>query len=148
MSRRYALLALLLVVLAAVSSTSVSAQDLPTGLVGTVWRLIEFRSSEDEIGVLRPTDSSLYTMSLGENGMVSMRLDCNRASGTWSASTAGASFGFGELRMTRVVCQQPTINVQIARHAEYVSSYMLRDGLLYLNLMADGGTYVWEPVKD
>ena len=137
----------LLVVLGA-TSTCATAQNAPGTLVGTAWRLIEFRSSDDEIGVLRPTASSLYTMTLGENGSVSMRLDCNRVNGTWSASAAGASFGFGDLRMTRGACQHPSLDVQIARHAEYVRSYLLRDGLLYLNLMADGGTYVWEPLQD
>lgn len=148
MRLRYALVLASILVLVATTSTRASAQTLPEALAGTAWRLIEFRSSEDDIGVLRPTDSSLYTMSLGENGVVTMRLDCNQASGTWSASTAGASFGFGELRMTRVACQKPSLDVQIARHAEYVSSFLLRDGLLYLNLLADGGTYVWEPLKD
>ena len=148
MSRRDVIALCSILVVLTAASTRASAQHLPETLVGTAWRLIEFRSSEDDIGVLRPTDSSLYTMSLGENGSVSMRLDCNRASGTWSASSAGGSFGFGELRMTRVVCQQPSLDVQIARHAEYVSSFLLRDGLLYLNLIADGGTYVWEPLDD
>jgi heat shock protein HslJ len=146
MKRRSAVVLNCLLVVLGATSACATAQNLPEPLVGTVWRLIEFRSSDDGIGVLRPTDSSLYTMSLGENGSVSMRLDCNRANGTWSASTAGGSFGFGELRMTRVACQQPSLDVQIARHAEYVSSFLLRDGLLYLNLMADGGTYVWEPI--
>jgi para-nitrobenzyl esterase len=61
---------------------------------------------------------------------------------------AGSSFGFGPLRMTRVACQQPSLDVQIARHAEFVSSFLLRDGLLFLNLMADGGTYLWEPLRE
>jgi hypothetical protein len=47
-----------------------------------------------------------------------------------------------------VVCRQPSLDLHIARHAEYVSSFFLRDGLLYLNLIADGGTYVWEPLQD
>jgi len=146
MTRRGAVVLVWLLAVLAATAPRASAQSLPESLAGTAWRLIEFRSSEDEIAVLRPTDPSLYTMSLGENGSVSMRLDCNRASGTWSASTAGGSFGFGDLRMTRVVCQQPSLDQHIARHAEYVSSFMVRDGLLYLNLIADGGTYVWEPL--
>jgi heat shock protein HslJ len=125
-----------------------SAQTLPDSLAGTAWRLIEFRSPEDDTSMLRPPTASLYTMTLAANGTVTMRLDCNRASGTWTASAAGGSFGFGELRMTRAVCQQPSLDTQIARHAEYVSSYRIRDGLLYLSLSADGGTYVWEPLRD
>jgi heat shock protein HslJ len=121
---------------------------LPEALAGTEWRLVEFRSSDDGIGVQRPADASRYTMSLAGDGTVSMRLDCNQASGTWTATVIGGSFGFGPLRMTRVACQQPSLDVQIARHAEFVSSFLLRDGFLFLNLMADGGTYVWEPLRE
>jgi hypothetical protein len=38
------------------------------------------------------------------------------------------------------------MDTQIARDAQYVRTYVLRDGRLYLNLMADGGNYVWERV--
>jgi heat shock protein HslJ len=123
-------------------------ETLPEALTGTVWRLVEFRSSDDGIGRQRPEDPSLYTMSLETNGVVTMNLDCNRATGTWTATTIGGSFGFGALRMTRVVCRQPSLDAQIARHAEYVSSFLLRDGLLHLNLVADGGTYVWERLRE
>ena len=123
-------------------------ETLPEALVGTTWRLVEFRSPEDGIGRQRPEDASLYTMSLEPNGVVNMRLDCNRATGTWTATSIGRSFGFGALRMTRVVCRQPSLDAQIARHSEFVSSFLLRDGLLYLNLMADGGTYIWEPLRE
>jgi hypothetical protein len=44
--------------------------------------------------------------------------------------------------MTKMFCPPPSFDMQIARDAEYVRSYLLRDGRLYLNLMADGGTYV------
>jgi heat shock protein HslJ len=121
---------------------------LPAELAGTSWRLVEFRSSDDGIGVQRPEDASRYTMSLAANGTLSMRLDCNQANGTWTATVAGRSFGFGPLRMTRVACQQPSLDTQIARDTEFVSSFLLRDGLLYLNLVADGGTYVWEPLRE
>ena len=120
---------------------------LPEGLSGTAWRLVEFRSTDDGVGRQRPADSSLYTMSLEGNGVVNMKLDCNRATGTWTATGIGGSFGFGALRMTRAVCRQPSLDAQIARHTEYVSSFILRDGLLYLHLVADGGTYVWEPIR-
>lgn len=155
MTRRDVVFGPLLVLLAAACGPHLAAAQTPTDpealpevLAGTTWRLVEFRSSDDGIGVQRPTDASRYTMSLDESGMVSMRLDCNWARGTWTATVTGASFGFGELRVTRALCQQPSLDEQIARHAEFVSSFFLRDGLLFLNLVADGGTYVWEPLRD
>jgi heat shock protein HslJ len=114
----------------------------------TSWRLVEFQSSDDRIGTVKPDDAAKYTVSLEPGGRVAMRLNCNRATGTWTSEAAGSdggSFGFGPLAMTRALCPPPSLDSQIARDAEYVRSYVRRDGRLYLNLMADGGTYVWEP---
>jgi heat shock protein HslJ len=117
-------------------------------LAGSNWRLVEFRSSEDAIGVVRPDDPAKYTMSLAGDGRAALRLNCNRANGPWSSkatSQDSGSFSFGNLAMTRALCPPPSLDQQIARDATYVRSYLLRSGNLYLNLMADGGTYVWSP---
>jgi len=37
---------------------------------------------------------------------------------------------------------------QIASQIQYIRSYLMKDGRLYLSLMADGGIYVWEPIAD
>lgn len=117
----------------------------PTGLAGT-WRLVEFQSSDDAIGVVRPDSGAIYTMTLEQDGKVSMQLNCNRAGGTWTATPTNAdngTFGFGPLAMTRAFCPPPSLDTQIARHAQYIRSYVVRDGRLHLSLMADGGIYVW-----
>lgn len=118
------------------------------GLAGTSWRLVEVRSNDDKTGVQRPDDPAKYTMTLEDGGRVSMQLNCNRASGSWSATAAdadGGTFRFGPLAATRALCPPPSLDERIARDADFVRSYLHRDGRLYLNLMADGGTYVWEP---
>ncbi len=119
-------------------------------LVGT-WRFVEFESSSDEIGTIRPDDPGKYTMTLEADGRVAMRLDCNRATGTWTADPPdgeSGGFTFGPLAMTRAQCPQPSLDTLIARDAEYVRTYVLRGDRLYLNLMADGGNYVWERVGE
>jgi heat shock protein HslJ len=117
-------------------------------LPGTAWRLVEFQSPDDRIGTVRPDNPAAYTMALEPGGRVALRLNCNRGAGTWTATATGpdsGSFRFGPLAVTKAFCQPPSPDVQIARNAEYIRSYVLRNGRLYLNLMADGGTYVWEP---
>jgi hypothetical protein len=59
------------------------------GLADTRWRLVEFQSMDDATGTTRPSDPSLYTMDLRGDGTVAMRLNCNRATGSWSAMPAG-----------------------------------------------------------
>lgn len=118
-------------------------------LKGTQWRLVEFQSMDDATGVLRPNDPSLYTMSLHSDGRVEMQLNCNRAMGNWSAKpssdVASGNFKFGPLASTLAFCPPPTMDQQIITQAEYIRGYLIKDGRLYLSLMADGGIYIWEP---
>ncbi|PYN27041.1 MAG: hypothetical protein DMD76_08925 [Candidatus Rokuibacteriota bacterium] len=119
-------------------------------LLGTAWRLVEFQSPDDRIGTVRPKNPAAYTMALEPDGRVALRLNCNRGAGAWSATATGpdaGSFRLGPLAVTKAFCPPPSLDVQFARDAEYIRSYVLRDGRLYLHLMADGGTYVWEPAR-
>jgi heat shock protein HslJ len=121
-------------------------------LAGTDWRLVEFQSMDDAVGTVKPKDPNLYTMRLNADGTVQMRLNCNRANGTWSAEpsedVSNGRFEFGPLAATRALCPPPSMDEQMAAQAEYVRGYLLKDGKLYLSLMADGGIYAWEPSTD
>jgi hypothetical protein len=107
---------------------------------------------DDATGTVRPEDPSLYTMRLNADGTVSIRLNCNRANGSWtaepSADPSNGRFEFGPLAATRALCPPPSMDEQIAAQSEYIRGYLLRDGRLHLSLMADGGIYTWEPVDE
>jgi heat shock protein HslJ len=119
----------------------------PSALAGTHWRLVEFQSMDDAQGTTRPGEGTVYTMWLHGDGSVAMQLNCNRATGTWSATpgtdAASGDFEFGPLAATRALCPPPSMDESIVAHSSYVRSYLLKDGRLYLSLMADGGIYVW-----
>jgi hypothetical protein len=103
---------------------------------------------DDAIGEIRPDDPSDYTMRLEGDGTVALKLDCNRATGAWAAEPAGeqsGGFSFGPLATTRALCPPPTMGERIAADAEYVRSFLIRDGRLHLSLMADAGIYTWQP---
>jgi len=121
----------------------------PARLANTDWRLVEFQSMDDATGTIRPKDPSLFTMRLNADGTVTMRLDCNRATGTWSAQPGpdGSSgrFEFGPLAGTRALCPPPRLDERVTGQAQYVRSFLLKDGRLHLSLMADGGIFVWAP---
>ncbi|MEM9404733.1 MAG: META domain-containing protein [Acidobacteriota bacterium] len=121
----------------------------PAPLEGTRWRLVQFQSMDDEVGTVAPSDPTQFTMSLRTDGTVAMQLDCNRGTGTWSSEVAddgaSGSFTFGPLATTRALCPPPNLDERIARDAESVRSFLLRDGQLHLILLADGGIYSWEP---
>ncbi|MGD8678088.1 MAG: SH3 domain-containing protein [Chromatiales bacterium] len=132
-----------------ISSVTFAAEQ-PGPLAGSEWQLVEFQSMDDAIGTIRPDDPSLYTMRLGADGIVSMQLNCNRATGDWlaepSADGSGGSFRFGPLAATSAFCPPPSMDERITKDAGYVRGYLLKDGNLYLSLMADAGIYAWEPL--
>ena len=125
-----------------------AAEVVEPALAGTQWRLVEFQSANDSQGIMRPRAGTLYSMRLHGDGSVSMQLNCNRATGTWSAMPSGQSssgqFAFTALAATRAHCTPPSLDAGIVAQASFIRSYLLKDGRLYLSLVADGGSYVWE----
>ena len=139
-------------VVASLAFGELTDRQSPPILAGTAWHLVEFQSMDDATGIVRPDNTLLYTMRLHGDGTVSMQLNCNQANGSWSAvpssdATSG-NFEFGPLAMTRAFCPPPSLDQSIAAQAQFIRSYLIRDGRLYLSLMADGGIYAWEPLKD
>ena len=122
---------------------TVVAQAQPKKLAGTSWQLVKFQSSDDT--TLTPDDKSKYTISFAKNNRVAVRLDCNRGSGTWKSSAAG-KLQFGPMALTRAMCPDMKLHDRIARDWTAVRSYLIKDGHLFLSLMADGGIYEFEPL--
>ena len=129
-----------------------AAASLPAALAGTEWRLVEIQSMDDSVGTRRPGDPAKFTMRLNDDNTVNMRLDCNRANGTWSvepgADPSSGRIAFGPLAATRALCPPPSLDEQMTAQAPYIRGYMLKDGRLSLTLVADGGIWLWEPVTD
>ena len=126
-----------------------SSSEVPSPLAGTNWRLVELQSMDDATGTRTPDDPDAYILRLDADGSASLRLDCNRGTGRWSVEPGSdpdsGSFTFGPLAVTRALCPPPTLGEELAAQAEYVRSFLLQDGRLYLSLLADGGIQVWEP---
>ena len=118
-----------------------AAQAPPPGadhLQGTEWQLVRFQGGDGK--VLTPDDAAKYTISFGREGRVAVRFDCNRGAGTWT-SAAASQIVFGPMAITRAACPQPSLHDHLVRQWPHVRSYVIRDGRLFLSLMADGGTY-------
>jgi heat shock protein HslJ len=127
-------------------------KETPGPLAGTRWQLVRFQSMDDAIGEIEPENASAYTMMLNADGSVHMQLNCNRATGRWTVEPASdgksGTFTFGPLATTKALCPPPSMDERIARDAQWVRGYLLRDGQLHLSLMADGGIYSWEPASE
>jgi para-nitrobenzyl esterase len=94
--------------------------------------------------MLTPDDKAKYTITFGNDGRVSARIDCNRGSGTWKSSGPN-QLQFGPMATTRAMCPPGSLYDRITKDWEFVRSYTIKDGHLFLALMADGGIYEFEP---
>lgn len=110
-----------------------TAGNAAADLGGTSWQLVKFRGSDDT--TLTPDDKARYTIAFGADGNVSTRIDCNRGRGTWR-SAGPNQIQFGPLALTRAMCPPAPLSDRIAKDWGLVRSYTLRDGHLFLSLMA------------
>lgn len=118
-------------------------------LAGTRWALHGIQSMDDAQGTTRVDDPQRFTAEFGTDGRLALRLDCNRGFATWearAADTASGSLHIGPVAATRALCLPPRLDERVARDLGHLRSYLLRDGLLFMSLMADGGIYEWHPL--
>ena len=111
-------------------------------LAGTSWKLVKFQGG-DEL-TLTPDDGTKYTIDFAAGGGLTARVDCNRGRGTWKSSGAN-QLDLGPLALTRAKCPPGSLHDQIVKQWGNIRSYVLKDGHLFLSLMADGGIYELEP---
>lgn len=112
-------------------------------LAGTSWQLVGFTGSDGS--KVAPDERAKYTLSFQPDGVVVARIDCNRGRGAWKSDAPGQLL-LGPLALTRMMCPPDSMHDRIAADFDAVRSYALKDGHLFLSLMADGGTYEYEPV--
>jgi heat shock protein HslJ len=126
-------------------SASTSPGPAPTaGLPGTSWQLVKFEGGDG--AVLTPDDRAKYTIAFGDDGALSARIDCNRGRGSWKSSGPN-QIVFGPMALTRAMCPPGSLHDQIVKQWGNIRSFVIRDGRLFLSLMADGGIYEFEPVS-
>jgi heat shock protein HslJ len=134
-----------------VACTSAQKEPSATTLHGTAWQLHAIQSMDDAQGKTRIADPSRFTLRLNADGSAALQLDCNRGAATWESTPAGDGSGrltFGPVAATRALCPPPPIGERVARDLGFVRSYLLKEGKLFMSLMADGGIYEWHPWRE
>ena len=114
-------------------------------LGGTSWRLVKIMSMDDSVYL--PDDSSKYTLELETDGKATIRADCNRGGGSWSSESTG-QLQFGPVAATRALCPPGSISDRYLAQFEWVRSYVMKDGHLFLATMADGSIIEFEPANN
>ena len=134
-----------------VAATEIKAQvkenvaEETGGLGGTRWRLVQIMSMDDS--TYKPDDQALYTLNFEVDGNMSVLADCNRGKGSWTSESDG-QLQFGPIATTRVMCPPGSLHDRYLSQFEWVRSYVMRDGHLFLATMADGAIIEFEPADD
>ncbi len=113
------------------------------GLAGTDWQLVRFQSGDGR--TFTPDDRAKYTFGFRTGGVLNMRIDCNRGTGSWR-SPEPQRLEIGPLAVTRALCPPGSLFDQIAKEVGNVRTFTMKDGRLYLSLVANGGTMELEPI--
>lgn len=137
------LLALATVAMVSPTLNSLARPQNQGDLSGTSWKLVRFQAPDETIIV--PGDGSKYTITFGNDGRVTSRVDCNRASSTWRSPRAN-ELQFGSWSRTSAKCGPGSLHDKIVREGAAVRTYSIKDGHLFLSGMAAGGYYELEPL--
>jgi len=144
MESKTVLLAALLMGFVCADHAPAAEQTATSDLAGTSWQLVKFEGSDDT--TLTPDDTMRYAIAFGSDGTVSVRIDCNQGRGTWN-SAGPNQLEFGPLALTRAMCPPAPLTDRLTRDWQYVRSYILKDGHLFISLVVDGGIYEFKPVS-
>jgi heat shock protein HslJ len=109
-------------------------------LVGVQWHWEQFQDTADinSFNVPNPGD---YKIQFNEDGTANIKADCNNVLAEYTTDGSSLSLTMGP--STMVFCGEESLdNIYLARLAEVVS-YVIQDGILYLNLFADAGNMVF-----
>lgn len=112
-------------------------------LSGTAWQLVEIQSMDDS--VIAPDDPTRYTLAFGDDGTVAIQADCNRGTGSW-VSESPSQLEFGPVATTMAMCPPESVSGPYLKQFEWVRSYVLKDGHLFLATMADGSIIEFSPL--
>lgn len=112
-------------------------------LTGTLWRWTETVTGNNSV---KPDAPERYTLEFQPGGMVAVRADCNRGSGSYLLN--GDSLTFGPLAMTRAMCPPGSKDGEFLRGLAAVQGQLFRGDDLVLTLKADAGSMVFASSRD
>jgi len=120
-----------------------AAETATDRLAGTSWRLVKIMSMDDTTHV--PDDPAKYTLSFGADGTAQILADCNRGTGSWTSASA-SQLEFGVIAATQAMCLPGSLHDVYMAQFQWVRSYVVEGGHLFLSTMADGSIIEFEPV--
>ena len=97
-------------------------------------------------GSYRINDPENYSLFLNPDGSVQIQADCN--SGFSSYTSAESAVDFDNIGVTKMACGPDSLGDTFVMHIGYTATYVMQDGILYLNLAMDGGNPIFSSTTD
>jgi heat shock protein HslJ len=115
------------------------AEAEPT-LVETVWQWERFVDVATGQATMDIEDPAQYTVTFMDDGTAAMKADCNQAAATYTVDGAEMSINIGPV--TLAACGPNSLSDTFLINLTSVATYVIEDGKLNLDLMADGGRMI------
>jgi heat shock protein HslJ len=117
------------------------AAATPGALTTQPWQWVSFTSPVEQVQIDKPEN---YVLTFNKDGAVEIKADCNRTGGTYTTTADGAlTIKVGPTTMA--ACPPPSRGEQFVKLLGGAARYFFKDGKLFIDLMADGGTFMLAP---
>ena len=111
-------------------------------LAGVTWRWATFRDAKQEYAVPATTD---YTLVFNDDGTVNVAADCNSGNGTYTVNSDG-TLTIVVPALTDAACPAGSLGDSFVEYLNQAGPFQVGDdGVLTIELMADGGTMTFNP---
>ena len=111
-------------------------------LTGQTWQWVSYTNPIESYEIESPEN---YTLMFNEDGTVSISADCNLANGSYTDEDGSLQVQIGPMTMAQ--CPAESRSDQFIQFLGFATRYFFKDGNLYLDLFADGGTLEFMPAK-
>jgi len=125
---------------AALAELDRQTTELAGRLSAQPWQWVSYTGPVDTFDVKSPAD---YTVAFNTDGTASIVADCNRASGSYEAADGSLQVKIGPA--TVALCPGDSRGDQFVKYLGSAARYFFKDGKLYIDLLADGGTMRFAP---
>ena len=112
-------------------------------LTANTWSWIGFTNPTQQYSVDVPEN---YTLDFQDDGTVSIKADCNNAIGSYTLDGSSIKIEVGP--MTMAACPEGSRSDDFVKYLGSAAIYFFKDGHLFIDLMADGGTMEFAPASE
>ena len=103
------------------------------------WETYQDTAGLNDLSVAYPEN---YTLTLNEDGTASIKADCNQVIWSYQLNESRLTFDTNGLT-TLAMCPEDSLDQLFLERLGNTATFILEEGILYLNLVADGGNMVF-----